>query len=125
MKADLILAWLSDEGFKHEVDEDGDVHFRYQGRDLYFTPDEDENYFRLILPNIYVADDENRFHVLEACNTITRDYKVLKAYLTPQGNLWLSIELFVDSTPDIQDFFERCCDILVHSYEDMRKEIFG
>ena len=125
MKPDLILEWLSDEGFKHEIDEDGDVHFRYQGRNLYFTPDDDDTYFRIILPNIYEAEEENRYQVLEACNAITRQYKVLKAYLTPKGNLWLSIEMFVDTTPDIGDFFERCCNILVHGYEDMKKEIFG
>ena len=90
-----------------------------------FTPDDDDTYFRIILPNIYEAEEENRYQVLEACNAITRQYKVLKAYLTPKGNLWLSIEMFVDTTPDIGDFFERCCNILVHGYEDMKKEIFG
>jgi len=29
MKADLITAWLFNEGYKHEIDSDGDVHFKY------------------------------------------------------------------------------------------------
>ena len=123
MKADLINAWLYNEGYKHETDEDGDVHFRYNGRHLYFTPDDDETYFRLIMPNIYEVED-NRVKVLEACNTITRDYKVVKAYLV-KDRLWLSIEMFVDSTPEVGDFFERCCRILTSAYEDTAKEIFS
>ena len=80
MKADLITAWLFNEGYKHEIDSDGDVHFKYNGKHIYFTPDEDETYFRLIMPNIYELED-NRVKVLEACNTITRSFTVVKAYL--------------------------------------------
>ena len=123
MKADLINAWLYNEGYKHENDSDGDVHFRYNGKHIYFTPDDDDTYFRLIMPNIYELED-NRVKVLEACNTITRDYKVVKAYLV-KDRLWLSIEMFVDSTPEVGDFFERCCRILISAYEDTAKEIFG
>ena len=123
MKADLINAWLYEQGYKHETDEDGDVHFRYNGKHLFFTPDDDETYFRLIMPNVYQLEN-NREKVLEACNTITRDFKVLKAYLV-QDRLWLSIELFVDSTPEIGDFFDRCCRILVAGFDDTAKEIFG
>ena len=75
------------------------------------------------MPNIYELED-NRVKVLEACNTITRDYKVVKAYLV-KDRLWLSIEMFVDSTPEVGDFFERCCRILISAYEDTAKEIFG
>ena len=123
MKADLINAWLYNEGYKHETDSDGDVHFRYNGKHIHFTPDEDDTYFRLIMPNIYELED-NRVKVLEACNTITRDYKVVKAYLV-KDRLWLSIEMFVDSTPEVGDFFERCCRILISAYEDTAKEIFN
>ena len=75
------------------------------------------------MPNIYELED-NRVKVLEACNTITRSFKVVKAYLV-NDKLWLSIEMFVDSTPEVGDFFERCCNILIHAYEDTAKEIFS
>ena len=122
MKADLVTAWLYNEGYKHGIDQDGDVHFRYQGKHIYFTPDEDSTYFRLIMPNVYQLEN-NRVKVLEACNTITRQYKVLKAYLV-EDRLWLSIEMFVDSTPEIGDFIERCCNILISGFDDTAREIF-
>jgi len=123
MKADLIIAWLTAEGFRHEIDKDGDVHFRYNGKHLYFTPDEDENYFRIIMPNVYQLQD-NREKVLEVCNQINKDYKVLKTYLV-EDRLWLSIEIFVDSTPEVGDFFERCCNILDYGYHDTERAIFN
>ena len=64
----------------------------------------------------------NRVKVLEVCNMITRDLKVVKAYLV-KDRLWLSIEMFIDSTPEIDDFFDRCCQILIAAYEKTAKEI--
>jgi len=60
----------------------------------------------------------------QACNTICRKYKVAKAYIV-NDRLWLAIEIFVDSTPEISDFFERACRILLSAYDDAQKEIVG
>ena len=123
MKADLISAWLFNEGYKHEIDQDGDIHFKYEGKHLYFTPDDDEGYFRLIMPNVYDVDGD-RMKVLEACTTICRKYKVAKAYIV-NDRVWVAIEIFVDSTPEINDFFERACNILIKCHEEIYKEIQG
>lgn len=124
MKADLITAWLFDEGYKHEVDADGDIHFRYNGFHLFFTVDEkDESYFRIIMPNVYTLEN-NREAVLEMSNALNRNFKVLKSYLV-DDRLFFSIELFVDSTPEVGDFFERCCRILEAGYNDFVKMLQG
>ena len=62
--------------------------------------------------------------VLEAANMITRDMKVVKAFLV-EDHLWLSIELFIDSTPEFGDFFVRCIEILVAARHKIAQEIFG
>ena len=120
---DLVKEYLSTEGYRFDVDGDGDIHFKFEGINLFFTVDKnDQHFFRLIMPNIYTLEN-NRVKVLEACNTITRQYKVLKAYLV-EDRLWLSIEMFVDSTPEIGDFIERCCNILISGFDDTAREIF-
>lgn len=121
MKADLISAWLFNEGYKHEIDQDGDIHFKYQGKNLYFQPDDDQGYFRILMPNVYNVDG-NRMQVLEACNTISRKYKVAKAYIS-NDRVCMAIEIFVDSTPEVGDFFERACRILLSAYDDIYKEL--
>lgn len=75
------------------------------------------------MPNIYDVDGD-REKVLEAINTICRDIKAIKAFLL-NDKLWLSLEMFIDTTPDIDDFIERCLDILVAGRQRIAQEILG
>ena len=75
------------------------------------------------MPNIYDVDGD-REKVLEAINTICRDIKAIKAFLL-NDKLWLSLEMFIDTTPDIDDFIERCLDILVTGRRRIAQEILG
>jgi hypothetical protein len=121
---ELVKQFLSNEGYKFDVDSDGDIHFKYEGINLYFTVDNnDQRYFRLIMPNIYQLEG-NRTKVLEAINTVSRDLKVIKAYLI-EDRLWLAVELFIDSTPELEDFFPRCMGLLKAGREKIAEEIFG
>lgn len=121
---ELVKQFLSNEGYKFDIDSDGDIHFKYEGINLYFTVDNnDQKYFRLIMPNIYQLED-NRTKVLEAINTVARDLKVIKAYLI-EDRLWLAVELFIDSTPELEDFFPRCMGLLKAGREKIAEEIFG
>lgn len=121
---DLVEEYLSSEGFRHEMDNDGDIHFKYQGLNFYCRNHEgDESYFQIIMPNIYDVQGD-RVKVLEATNKVTRDTKVLKAFLV-QDSLWLSVEMFVDSNPIVGDFFFRCMDILCEGRKQIAREIFG
>ena len=119
----LVENWLASEGYKHEIDSDGDVKFRYEGHTFWFCPGKDETFFRIIMPNIYTVEG-NREKVLEAANKVTRDVKVLKAFLV-EDNLWLAIEMFIDSSPEVEDFMERCLDILVEGFKMSAREILG
>lgn len=108
---DLVKKYLADEGFRYEIDRDGDIYFRYQGRHLFFAaPMEDMQFFRIFMSPIYIIEN-NRVEVLEAVNKVTSELKALKAYVI-DDEVWLSIEMFIDSSPDIKDYFERCLEIL-------------
>lgn len=121
---DLVKEYLSTEGYRFDVDGDGDIHFKFEGINLFFTVDKnDQHFFRLIMPNIYTLEN-NRVKVLEAVNTVTRDMKVLKAFLV-DDRLWLSVEIFIDSTPELEDFFPRCMGLLKAGREKIAAEIFG
>lgn len=121
---ELVKEYLANEGFRYDIDEDGDVHFKYEGTNLFFTADPDDpQFFRIIMPNIYELEN-NRVKVLEAINTVVRDMKVLKAFLI-EDRLWLSVEIFIDSTPEVDDFFQRCVGLLKAGRERIAQEIFG
>lgn len=120
--SDYLENWLKNQGFRSHRDDDGDLIFKYEGLTMYSNKDEnDKSFLRIVLPQIYKVDG-NRTKVLEAINTISRDIKAVKAFLV-DDSLFLSIEMFIDSTPDIDDFVERCLDILVKSYRRIGSEI--
>lgn len=120
--SDLVENWLKDQGFRCERDSDGDLFFRYNGANLFCCKDDsDKQFLRIIMPNIYKVDGD-RTTVLEAINTIARGIKAIKAFLV-DDSLWLAIEMFVDSTPDIEDFIERCLDILIAGRQRIANEI--
>ena len=121
---ELVKQYLSSEGYRYDIDGDGDIHFKYEGVNLFFTVDKnDQSFFRLIMPSIYTLEG-NRTKVLEAINTVTRDLKVIKAFLV-EDHLWLAVEIFIDSTPELEDFFPRCMGLLKAGREKIAAEIFG
>ena len=120
---ELVKQYLSAEGYKYDVDGDGDIHFKYEGVNLFFTVDRDDQlFFRIIMPNIYQLEG-NRTKVLEAINTVSANLKVLKAFLV-QDCLWLAIEMYIDTNPELEDFFPRCMQLLKLGREMIAKEIF-
>ena len=120
--SDLVENWLKEQGFKNERDDDGDLRFKYQGVNLFCCKDDnDKQFLRIIMPGIYQIDGD-RMKVLEAINTICRNIKAIKAFLV-EDHLWLAIEMFIDSTPDIDDFIERCLDILMAGRQHIAQEI--
>ena len=121
---ELVKQYLSSEGYRYDIDGDGDIHFKYEGVNLFFTVDKnDQSFFRLIMPSIYTLEG-NRTKVLEAISTVNRDLKVLKAFLV-EDHLWLAVEIFIDSTPELEDFFPRCMGLLKAGREKIAAEIFG
>jgi len=123
--SNYVENWLKNQGFRSSRDEHGILRFRYQGVDIVCPGDDDDPLFlRLIMPGIYSVNGD-REKVLEAISTICCKLKAIKAFLDSDGDLWLSVEMFIDSTPDIDDFIERCLDILVAGRKQCAEEIFG
>ena len=114
---DIYKNWLADNGVKFE-EKDYGLTFKYQGG--YFIIGNNANdlqYFNLIMPGIYDFADHPempRIKVLEALNKINAQYKVVKAVCDDE-DCWLTTEIFIDSTPDVEDYFERLLNILHQS----------
>ena len=120
----LVENWLKDQGFRCKRDEDNDLAFRYEGINMICSDDDDdEQFLRIFIPAIYKVDGD-REKVLEAISAICRDIKCVKAFLV-EDYLWLTIEQLIDSTPDIEDFIERCLDILIAARRKASEEILG
>ena len=120
----LVENWLKTQGFRSTVDSDGDLSFRYEGLPMFCSNDDNDPLFlRVFMPGIYTVEGD-REKVLEAISKINREMKAVKTFLI-EDHLWISLEMFVDSTPDIDDFIERCLDILVASVKRIAGEILN
>ena len=65
------------------------------------------------MPGIYNENSPaNKSKILSVLNDLNREMKIAKARYEPDNTVWLAIEMFIDRTPDLKDFFFRVMDIL-------------
>lgn len=109
---ELMLDYLREEGFCPKETEYG-LDFKCEGKTfVFFYDEEDEQYFRLMMPNIFEVTEENRDAVLRALNKTNSDLKVVKAYTPIPDAVWVGFEVLVDSTPVLADFVPRSLNML-------------
>lgn len=103
--------WLRSYGVKFEELPFG-LAFKYQGANfILWDNSKDQQYLALSMPNIWDVDGEE-VKVLRAANKINGDIKAIKAVIRDNA-VWLNIEMFIDNTPDIEDFMDRILGILL------------
>jgi hypothetical protein len=104
----MYSKYLSDEGFKPEVDEDGDVRFKREGKTYFINVDpSDPMCFRLVLANIWpIENEEERAQVRVAMDHCNAQAKVAKAYMV-RDNVWVAIETFIPKAEDFEAIFKR------------------
>lgn len=112
---ELYSTFLSHEGYKPEVDEDGDVRFKRESKTYFINVDAaDTSSFRLVLANIWPMDnEEERAEVriaMDHCNALA---KVAKAYMV-RDNVWVAIETFIARPEDFKVIFQRSLTALDH-----------
>jgi hypothetical protein len=109
-----ILDWLAGEGFRARLDDDGDIHFRHEGRDVYVVLEPDDlSYLRLLVPGFWKCDDEAEFRAaLAVANELNDDVKVAKVVVSAKGGVFASIELLLDGLVTFRSTAPRCLDLL-------------
>ena len=76
--AELAKNWLQEQGFKCNLDQDGDAIFKYEGANMYVSVDKDDPLFlKIVMPSIYEVEN-NYSKVLEAVNKVCTRIKVIK-----------------------------------------------
>lgn len=90
------------------------ILFQYQGGSFIISDNtEDKLYLQVIMPNVYEVSSYEKEKAMKVMNKMNREFKALKATMQDDGQVWLAVETFIDSTPDIEDFFDRILMILL------------
>jgi hypothetical protein len=122
----IYLSILSDEGFRPEIDSDGDIHFKHEGGNYYILEDSDEQCIYILYPNFRAIDSEEQVQALRAAATATRTTKAAKVLLTPKGDsVSAAFESLVSAPPEMRHILVRglrCIQSAVNKFkEEMNK----
>ena len=79
MEIEYIKSLLSAEGYIANLDKDGDIIFKAQGKYLYISLQKnDENYIRIFMDSHVSIDTTSEYELLEILNNISKKYKCVK-----------------------------------------------
>lgn len=125
MTVELVKDYLDREGYRPQIDDDGDIMFKAQGLNfLYFANQSDQNFFQLALPGIMDVTPENRELVLEVCNAVSFEIKVAKAtILNRQNSVWIFFENLLQHDPEIADILPRAINICIGALQTFRDKL--
>lgn len=107
-KAQMYMDHLRGEGYVPELDSDGDVVFKLEGRTYIILIDEgDEEFFRIIYPNFWsIESADERIKVEKAALAATSDTKVAKIFPI-RDDVWGSVEIFILPPENFKLIFAR------------------
>ncbi len=116
----LMINYLAEEGFRPHETEFG-IAFKSEGFNfLFFKDEDDEQYFRLMMPAIFEVTEDNEDTILRAMNDVNSNIKVVKLYTMDmededgkkEVSVWVAFEILADTTPEVGDILPRALSLL-------------
>ena len=116
----LMINCLAEEGFRPHETPFG-IAFKSEGFNyLYFKDEEDEQYFRLMMPAIFVVTEDNEDIIMQVMNDVNGTIKVVKLYTMDiedeegksESSVWAAFEILADTTPELSDIVPRAISLL-------------
>ncbi|GAB4307772.1 MAG: hypothetical protein Kow0069_05570 [Promethearchaeota archaeon] len=107
-RAKIVYDFLKSEGYRPEIDRDGDVVYKQEGRTYVIILEErDPEFFRIVFPNFWpIESQEERLKVSIAANEATAMTKAAKVFPI-RDNVWASLGSFVDPFESFKKVFKR------------------
>lgn len=124
MNKEFVLSKLKELGFTvEEVGEYGYV-FKYEGLAILYMPDDDENFLRFAVPNIFDVTDENKQMVLEVVNATNLAIKFSKTCVYGD-DVWIFYEYRTFEDEHLEDILEHTMLLLQATYNLFYRKIEG
>ncbi len=103
----LYMRFLEQEGYKPEIDSEGDVAFKKEGFSYFIQVTEDREFFKVVFPAFYEIESvAEHFLILQAVEQANREVKVAKLVIVGDY-VWAVAESFVSDQSDIEDIFDN------------------
>lgn len=124
MSKELILAKIEELGFSIEEAGDFSYVFKYEELTILYMPDDDENFLRFAVPNIYDVTDENKPFVLEVVNDTNMSIKYSKTCVYGDS-VWVFYEYRLFGEDNLEDIIEHSMLLLQASYFLFHRKLEG
>ena len=122
----MYLDFLSEEGYRPHVGDNGLVDFKSEGMNYFVLFDEDdEQFFRVVVPNFWSIDNEEvRSKARIAADDSTASTKAAKVF-TVADNVWAAYEAFYSSPEHFRAIFSRALSVLKTSVQNFAGQMRG
>ncbi len=116
----LMMDFLAEEGFRPHEAPFG-IAFKSEGFNfLYLKDEDDEQYFRLMMPAIFEVTEDNEDTIMRVMNEVNNSIKVVKLYTMDtededgktETQVWVGFEILADTTPELTDIVPRALALL-------------
>lgn len=124
MSKELILAKIEELGFSIEEAGDFGYVFMFEELTILYMPDDDENFLRFAVPNIYDVTDENKRFVLEVVNDTNMSIKYSKTCVYGDS-VWVFYEYRLFGEDNLEDIIEHSMLLLQASYFLFHRKLEG
>lgn len=124
MSKELILAKIEELGFSIEEAGDFGYVFKFEELTILYMPDDDENFLRFAVPNIYDVTDENKRFVLEVVNDTNMSIKYSKTCVYGDS-VWVFYEYRLFGDDNLEDIIEHSMLLLQTSYFLFHRKLEG
>lgn len=124
MSKELILAKIVELGFSIEEAGDFGYVFKFEELTILYMPDDDENFLRFAVPNIYDVTDENKRFVLEVVNDTNMSIKYSKTCVYGDS-VWVFYEYRLFGEDNLEDIIEHSMLLLQASYFLFHRKLEG
>jgi hypothetical protein len=116
--------FMVEEGYAPNIDDDGDLVFKFEGRTYCLIVNEDDTmFYRLVFPNFWpIESEEERANVEIASLAVCKDTKVAKVFAV-RDNVWASIELFCHKPSSFTGVFRRSLGALQTAANSFRQKM--
>jgi hypothetical protein len=118
------MKFLEANGYRPELDQDGDVAFKHEGGNYIIQIDEgDDVYFRLIYPNFWeIESEQERSDVLVASTVANAGIKCAKVFML-RDNVWAVVEIFLAKPEDYEKLLSRSISTIQSSVNSFRSKM--
>ena len=124
MSKELILAKIEELGFSIQEAGDFGYVFNFEELTILYMPDDDENFLRFAVPNIYDVTDENKWLVLEVVNDTNMSIKYSKTCVY-SDSVWVFYEYRLFGEDNLEDIIEHSLLLLQASYFLFHRKLEG